>query len=94
MEKAHKKTTIQKHENLRFCIPCHLKPESKAINSIKAGPDIPVVVKGSILSIASPDDFAGTISFQENFMHYVATPLVIQGAAETVFAMKDIIGAL
>lgn len=79
------------HENLRFCIPCHLKPKSKDINSIKAGPDIPVVAKGSILSIASPDDFAGTISFQENFMHYVATPLVKQGAAKAVFAMKDII---
>ncbi len=83
-------TSEGKGENIRFCIPCHLKPESKDLSSIKAGLDFSVVAKGSILSIASSDGFAGTISFQESFMHYVATPLVIQGAAKAVFVMKDI----
>jgi hypothetical protein len=51
-------------------------------------------LRGHVVRISDEAGFAGTISFQENFKHYVAAPLVIQGAAETVFAMKDIIGAL
>ncbi len=76
-------------EPCSYRIPCHAKPETGAsfLKGTFAAGTYPVIRIGNKLLIE--DKIRCVISFPDSALHYIVTPMILQGAAEGCFRLTE-----
>lgn len=78
-------------EHVKLCrLHCHLKPDGKGNIRAYQEEQMRVLAQGSRLYGYVGQALIGQITFAEDYLYYLVTPLFLQGAAEAVLQVKDI----
>ena len=72
----------------RYRVPCHVKSAESHSDKEQQGTEYPVRVRGNNL-VADLGNGESVISFTENELYYIITPMILQGAAEGVLRPED-----
>ena len=77
-----------REEEYHYRVICHVKKTRNLTKSNRPGTEYPVRLRGNNL-VADLAEGESVISFPENELYYIITPMILQGAARGVLRLED-----